>query len=137
MTQQPPDPYADLTGPATPPIEGLDTARLDVLRDLDPGDTTYLDRAIDNFEANSSAAMAALHEHVAADDAAAFRAVVHKIAGSALNLGAQDAGALARETEVVVERDGLAAAAALLPRLEPEMARARELLRRYQATYRA
>ena len=27
--------------PPTPPIEGLDTERLDMLRDLDPGDTTY------------------------------------------------------------------------------------------------
>ena len=29
--------------------EGLDRDRLDELRDLDPGDTTYLDRAIGNF----------------------------------------------------------------------------------------
>ena len=42
------------------------TGRLDELRDLDPGDTTYLDRAIGNFVANTPTTMGTIRAAVAA-----------------------------------------------------------------------
>ena len=121
--------------PPTPPIEGLDTERLDMLRDLDPGDTTYLDRAIANFERNSAEAVTTMREHAAEGDAAALKAAAHKIAGSALNLGVVDAGALARELELTAESTGVEAAVPLLDGVEASFAEGRRLLAQYQATY--
>ncbi len=121
--------------PPTPPIAGLDTERLDSLRDLDPGDTAYLDRAIGNFQVNSVAAVEAIRAAAAEGDAATLRARAHKIAGSALNLGVPRAGEAARALELASESGSTGGAAALLPELEESMAEGRALLLTYQATY--
>ena len=121
--------------PATPPIEGLDTARLDMLRDLDPGDTTYLDRAIDNFQRNSVEAVEAIRSHLLTGDLTALKAAAHKIAGSALNLGARRAGTSARALELAADTGSAQAAGILLAGLDETMGQARSLLRVYQATY--
>lgn len=119
----------------TPPIEGVDVERLDTLRDLDPGDTTYLDRAIGNFQVNSAAAVAAIHQAVAAGDVEALRARSHKIAGSALNLGLPRAGEAARAVEIASDTGTVEPAVRLLAELEDAMAEGRQLLLTYQATY--
>ncbi|MBU1800806.1 MAG: response regulator [Actinobacteria bacterium] len=121
--------------PPTPPIVGLDTDRLDMLRDLDPGDTTYLDRAIGNFQANSVTAEATITQLVAADDSDGLRAAAHKIAGSALNLGVPRAGAAARALEQVATTGTTRGAAELIGELHDAMAEGRRLLLAYQATY--
>lgn len=122
-------------GAPTPPIDGLDVARLDTLRDLDPGDTTYLDRAIGNFQRNSVEAVAVVREAVAAEDLDTVRARSHKIAGSALNLGAGRAGEAARAVEVAADSGSLGPVVPLLEELDEAMAEARTLLLAYQATY--
>ncbi len=119
----------------TAPIEGLDTARLDMLRDLDPGDTSYIDRAIGNFQANSVAAEGAIEDLVAAGDVAGLKAAAHKIAGSALNLGATRAGESARALELLADSGTALGAVDLLPELHHAMAEGRRLLLDYQATY--
>ena len=119
----------------TPPIAGLDTDRLDMLRDLDPGDTSYIDRAIANFQVNSVAAEAAIQDLVAGEDSAGLKAVAHKIAGSALNLGAPRAGESARALEQLADTDTTDGAVELLTELSEAMAEARRLLLAYQATY--
>ena len=121
--------------PPTDPIPGLDTVRLDMLRDLDPGDTTYIDRAIGNFQANSVAAESAIADFVAAGDTVGLKASSHKIAGSALNLGVHRAGEAARALEQLATDGTTDGADALLDELREAMAEGRRLLLDYQATY--
>ncbi|MDO9454870.1 Hpt domain-containing protein [Nocardioides sp.] len=121
--------------PATAPIDGLDVERLDSLRDLDPGDTTYLDRAIANFQVNSAAAVDAVREAAEAGDVATVKARSHKIAGSALNLGVPRAGEAARAVEIAADSGSVEPALPLLDEFEAAMAEGRELLLTYQATY--
>lgn len=121
--------------PATAPMSGLDVERLDTLRDLDPGDTSYLDRAIGNFQVNSVAAVDAIRTAVDAGDIDTVRARSHKIAGSALNLGAERAGAAARAVELQADALSLEGVTALLPELDAAMAEGRSLLLAYRATY--
>ncbi|WP_148614874.1 Hpt domain-containing protein [Nocardioides rubriscoriae] len=119
----------------TAPIAGLDVGRLDTLRDLDPGDTTYIDRAIGNFQVNSEAAVVAIRESVAAGDTAAVVARAHKIAGSALNLGCLRAGEAARAVELAADTGSVEPVVALLDELTDAMTEGRALLLAYQATY--
>ncbi|GAA4119911.1 hypothetical protein GCM10022215_22930 [Nocardioides fonticola] len=115
----------------------LDLTRLSMLRDLDPDDTVYLDRAIDNFVANCEAALEAMRAAVDARDAAALRAVAHKLAGGALNLGAMRAGEAVRSIEhLATDGDVEQAAARLIP-LEDHLDRAREALLAYRRSYQA
>lgn len=123
--------------PATPPMAGLDVERLDTLRDLDPGDTTYLDRAIGNFQVNSADAVEAIRAAIVDDDLVALKARSHKIAGSALNLGVPRAGEAARAIELAADTGSVGAAVPLLDELVDAMAQGRELLLAYQATYSA
>lgn len=122
--------------PATPPIPGLDVERLDSLRDLDPGDTSYLDRAIGNFQVNSADAVEAIRSAIDGDDLVSLKARSHKIAGSALNLGVPRAGEAARAIEIAADTGSVGAAVPLLDELVDAMAQGRELLLAYQATYR-
>ncbi|MFB9315026.1 Hpt domain-containing protein [Nocardioides plantarum] len=125
----------DGVGPAAPPPTGLDVERLDMLRELDPGDTSYLDRAIGNFQVNSDEAVTVIAAAVGAGDIATVKARSHKIAGSALNLGATRAGEAARRVEVAADSGSLAPVVPLLEELRESMAEGRELLLAYQATY--
>lgn len=121
--------------PPTPPIAGLDTERLDELRDLDPGSTAYLDRAIANFRRNSAAAPAAFAEVIAEGDAAQLRAAAHRLLGSALNLGAVVAVDPLRALEAHGDAGTTAGAEPLVPSADGALRRAREQLALYQATY--
>ena len=121
--------------PPTPPIDGLDVERLDMLRDLDPGDTTYLDRAIGNFRANSVTAVDPRRAPVLADDADAMRQAAHKLAGSALNLGVVRSAAAARALEWLGDAGTTEGALELVGPLVAALHEGRELLDSYQATY--
>jgi PAS domain S-box-containing protein len=123
--------------PVTPssPVDGLDLERLEMLRDLDPGNTTYLDRAIGNFMVNSRTGLDAIREAVVAGDAPGLRAAAHKLAGSALNLGVPFAGEAARQLEFLGDAGTVDGATELLPELEETMERARAALLAYQESY--
>jgi PAS domain S-box-containing protein len=121
--------------PPTAPIVGLDVERLDMLRDLDPGNTAYLDRAIGNFSVNSVAAVETIREHILAGDADKMRQASHKLAGSALNLGVQGAAAAARQIEWLGDAGTTDGALEFLAPLEKALEEGRALLRSYQATY--
>ncbi len=119
--------------PPTPAIAGLDTARLDELRDLDPGETTYLDRAIANFERNSARpARGAADAHRRRTTTASCGPSAHRLLGSALNLGASVAVEPLRAIEDLADRGTTESAGALLPALEGALRRAREQLVTYQ-----
>jgi PAS domain S-box-containing protein len=124
----PPTPDSEL-------LDGLARERLDELRDLDPGNTTYLDRAIGNFVANTPGTLDTIRAAADAGDAAALKQVSHKLAGGALNLGVTAAGRTAQEIELVADTGSTEGAAALVDRLEADLARGRAALRAYQETY--
>ena len=118
-----------------PPIEGLDQARLDELRDLDPGDTTYLDRAIGNFVTNTPTTLVTIREACDAGDAEAVKQVSHKLAGGALNLGVTPAGRIAQQIELAVENGSVDDAIGLVDRLAAALEEGRAALLAYQASY--
>jgi PAS domain S-box-containing protein len=116
-------------------LTGLELDRLDELRDLDPGNTAYLDRAIGNFVANTPETFETIAAAVASGDADTLKQVVHKLAGGALNLGVEAAGRTAQQIELVADTGSTAGAEELLPRLGEELERGRAALRAYQAAY--
>ncbi|MCR6033519.1 response regulator [Nocardioides sp. zg-579] len=119
------------------PVDGLDVERLDMLRDLDPGNTAYLDRAIGNFLANTGPAVDRLRELVAGDDVDGMRQAAHKLAGSALNLGVTDVGLTARELELLGDAGTTEGALPVLAALEAAVERGQRLLEGYRAGYSA
>jgi CheY-like chemotaxis protein/HPt (histidine-containing phosphotransfer) domain-containing protein len=114
---------------------GLELARLDELRDLDPGNTAYLDRAIGNFVKNTPVTFATIRDAVEAGDAPTLKQVSHKLAGGALNLGVTAAGRTAQQIELAADTGSTEGAVALLPRLEEALEQGRAALLAYQAAY--
>ena len=117
------------------PIEGLDEDRLDELRDLDPDNTAYLDRAIGNFVTNTPDTFETIREAFESGDAATLKAVSHKLAGGALNLGVTPAGRIAQQIELVADTGSTAAAGDLVEQLGKALEEGRHALREYQSTY--
>jgi CheY-like chemotaxis protein len=118
-------------------LEGLDVDRLEMLLDLDPGSTAYLDRAIGNFMANSVTGMEQIREAIEAGDAAALRQHSHRLAGGALNLGVTYAGEAVRLVEAISDEGTVEGAAELLPQVEEALERGRRALAAYQEDYRS
>ncbi|WP_298510094.1 response regulator [uncultured Nocardioides sp.] len=113
--------------------ERLDIDRLDELRELDdPGEGSYVDRAIRNFLGYAEQDLAAMTAAVDAGDAAELRAIAHRLAGAALNLGARSLGESARVVEEHAVSESLDEAAAALPVLAEELTRDLDALRAYQ-----
>ena len=122
---------------ATGDLEGLDLDRLEMLLDLDPGSTAYLDRAIGNFMTNSVTGMEQIREAIEAGDAAALRQSSHRLAGGALNLGVTYAGEAVRLIEAISDEGTVEGAAELLPQVEEALERGRRALAAYQEEYRS
>jgi CheY-like chemotaxis protein/HPt (histidine-containing phosphotransfer) domain-containing protein len=118
-----------------PALAGLVLDRLDELRDLDPGNTAYLDRAIGNFVANTPETLDRIRQAVADGDVAAVKQASHKLAGSALNLGVEAAGRAAQAIELLADTGALDGVDALVDRLDRELATGRAALGAYRATY--
>lgn len=121
--------------PVPSPDPDLDTHRLDELRDLDPGETAYLDRAIGNFLRNSAAVPEILRGHIAREDHLGLRNTAHKLLGSALNLGVRVAVEPLRAVEEQGEQGSVTTAEALLPALEVALETGCLQLTAYQRTY--
>jgi CheY-like chemotaxis protein len=121
--------------PRQDPIGDLDLDRLDELRDLDPGDTTYLDRAIGNFVANTPTTLATIRDACDSGDAEALKMVSHKLAGGALNLGVTPAGRIAQQIELVADTGSTQGAAELVDELEKALEAGRTAILAYQASY--
>ncbi|QIG42960.1 response regulator [Nocardioides anomalus] len=113
--------------------ERLEIARLSELRELDDGvGPSYIDRAIGNFLRSAVSDAEALTAAVSEGDPTAVRSFAHRMAGAALNLGAQALGTTAREVEERAVAGDVAGAAALLPRLGADLEADLEALRAYQ-----
>jgi CheY-like chemotaxis protein/HPt (histidine-containing phosphotransfer) domain-containing protein len=115
----------------------LDLDRLDMLRDLDPTSTTYLDRAIANFIARGPESVGTIRRAVADGNAEALTQAAHRLKGSALNLGMPAVGHLAYELEMLGDGGGTPVATDLLDSLEEALAQAVGRVREYQRSYQA
>ena len=124
-----------VTDEAAPALAGLDLSRLDELRDLDPGNTAYLDRAIGNFVANTPGTFETIRDAHDAGDATTLKQVVHKLAGGALNLGVTAAGRTAQQIELIADGGSTDGAGELVTRLGEELERGRAALQAYRAAY--
>jgi CheY-like chemotaxis protein len=113
----------------------LDLDRLEELRGLDDPDdgSSYVDRAIGNFLASAEGHVATLRTAGASGDSDQLRSVAHRLAGSALNLGAVSLGEGARQVEEDVINGLLDDAVAALPELTERMTADLEALRAYQS----
>jgi len=120
---------------ASCPIDGLATERLDELRDLDPDNTAYLDRAIGNFVCNTPTTLESIRQAIADEDPDTLKQVSHKLAGGALNLGVTAAGRTAQEIELVADAGSTSGAVDLTDQLERDLETGRNALLAYQATY--
>ncbi len=118
-------------------LAGLDTERLEMLLELDPDSTAYLDRAIGNFMHNSVAGLEQMREAIEAGDAAALRQSSHRLAGGALNLGVTYAGEAVRRLEAISDEGTTDGAAELLDEVAEALERGRQALAAYQAGYQA
>ncbi|GAA5019505.1 hypothetical protein GCM10023258_07180 [Terrabacter aeriphilus] len=110
--------------------DGLDRARLEELRDLEPGDPSLLLRFLDRFSDSARQRLAELVAAHAAGDAEAAGRIAHGLKGSASNLGASALAEVCREVEEQ-GADGRLADEALVARVERELARATEALDAY------
>ncbi len=117
------------------PVDGLATDRLDELRDLDPDNTAYLDRAIGNFVRNTPGTLETIRQAIADGDAEVLKQVSHKLAGGALNLGVMAAGRTAQQIELVADTGATAGAVELTDQLEIDLETGRTALLAYQASY--
>jgi PAS domain S-box-containing protein len=120
--------------PEPPYAARLDLDRLAELRELDdPGDgQSYVDRAIANFLGSAEDQVDAMGSAGDSGDIDQLRAVAHRLAGSALNLGAVALGEGARGVEELIVNGSVAeamtAVTALRERLEADL----DALRAYQ-----
>ncbi len=112
----------------------LDMDRLEELRGLDDPDdeSSYVNRAIGNFLGAAEGQLAAMEAAAASGDDVELRTVAHRLAGSALNLGAVALGEAARELEEHIMNGSLGDAVAALPELADRMATDLAALRAYQ-----
>ena len=125
-----------VTGNADAPgMDGLALERLDELRDLDPGNTAYLDRAIGNFVNNTPGTLEEIRRAIADSDVATLKQVSHKLAGGALNLGVTAAGRTAQQIELIADGGTAEGADALADQLEEQLDAGRRALRAYQAVH--
>jgi CheY-like chemotaxis protein len=123
--------------PEEPAGDVLDLGRLDMLRDLDPGNTSYLDRAIGNFDAASEESLEAIRAAVAAEDPTTLTYTAHRLKGSAQNLGLPRVGALAYDLELIGDSGTTQGAAARLAGLADALDEAVVAVRAYQRSYTA
>ncbi len=127
--------YSEVDEPASRVVDGVDLGRLDMLRDMDPGNTTYLDRAIGSFVTGAESGLAAIRGAVLSADADALRFSAHRLGGSAGNLGLVAARDAVCAIELLADSGTVDGTAPLLDAAEHEVARGRAQLLDYQATH--
>jgi CheY-like chemotaxis protein/HPt (histidine-containing phosphotransfer) domain-containing protein len=113
----------------------LDPARLEELRELEPGDPSLLLRFIDRFGEGSRHRIGELREAHSAGDADAQGRIAHGLKGSAANLGAVLLADVCKQVEDLGAA-GRLADEALVARVEDEVDRATRALEGYAARLR-
>ncbi len=115
-------------------VDGVDLSRLDELRELDPGGTTYLETAITNFLGRLEVHVAELHAAADSGDAAALKLSAHSLAGSCANLGLVAAREHLGAIELLAHADATDGAATMLRVVEEDLASGRASLLDYLTT---
>jgi PAS domain S-box-containing protein len=118
-----------LPAPASDLANLLDHELIEGLRELqteDHGD--LLGALIDIFEVDSHEQIGVLRAAIASNDLLGVGRAAHRLRGSSANLGAVELAARCAELEALSNGGSLADAAALLGRIEHELARARQAL---------
>jgi len=101
----------------------LDRSRLDLLRQIGPGDGALLTRLMDAFLVGAPALLADLGEAVNEDNGPVVGRTAHELRGAAGNLGAQGVVTLCAELEELNTSDRLDDGPELMTRLTIEMDR--------------
>jgi len=116
---------ARFSGTAPPPESAAAAPAFDESAALEyaGGDRELLAELLGIFAADGAGHLRALHEAMAASDAAALMRTAHTLKGSLLVLGAGTAAALAGELEALGRDGRLEGAPAVLAALEPELQR--------------
>lgn len=119
------------------PAAPLDHDRLTMLRELRPGDTSYLDRAIGNFLERRSGVVSTVSRTIEERDPVALVAAAHALRGSAGNLGLPVVADIAATLEELGRGASTAGSAALLERLVLALDDACAALAEYREWYQS
>ena len=103
-----------------------DRAAIDSLLDL--GGPELLSKLAETFSGETSSALSALREAVAASDAQFVKSIAHTLKGSSGSMGAQRMSAICAELQDVGASGDLPSVPGLLERLEEEFGRVRAAL---------
>lgn len=98
----------------------IDPATIATLRELSPGDDSFLREIIGIYLHDSPVRIAEIRTGIATSDAALLTRAAHSLKGSSGNFGALRLQAASKEVEQLANEGRVAEAAALLPRLEAE-----------------
>lgn len=112
-------------------VDGVDLDRLDMLRDMDPKSTAYLERAIGNFDSNLDGHLADLRTAVLRRDAPALKMAAHRLSGSCGNLGLVAASESVAGLELLADSGSTEGASDLMPPAELDVLHARVRLLDY------
>ena len=101
----------------------LDPKAIASLRDLNPGDDSFLRDLIQIYLADSPQRIAEMEEGLSRKDSRKLTIAAHSLKGSSANFGANTLRALSEKIEHLGKQDALADAQVHLPALREEFAR--------------
>ncbi len=107
----------------------LDPATIATLRELSPGDDSFLSEIIGIYLNDSPGRIAEIRTGIATNDAKMVTRAAHSLKGSSGNFGAARLHAASRDIEQFANQERLGEAAAILPRLEAEYQKVATALR--------
>jgi len=107
----------------------LDPATIATLRDLSPGDDSFLREIIGIFLKDSPSRIADIRTGIAVNDAKAVARAAHSLKGSSGNFGAMRLQAASKDIEQLANQERLGEAANVLPHLETEYQKVADALK--------
>lgn len=107
----------------------LDPATIDSLRDLSPGDDSFLREIIGIFLKDSPVRIADIRTGIAVNDAKMVARAAHSLKGSSGNFGATRLQAASKDLEQLANQERLGDAATVLPQLETEYQKVADALK--------
>ena len=104
-------------------MTSLDPRAIEELRELNPGDDSFLRDLIQIFLEDTPRRIAEIKTALAAGDSRTLTIAAHSLKGSAANFGAHHLRALCERVELCGKQDALDAVPGQLPALEVEFGR--------------
>jgi histidine phosphotransfer protein HptB len=104
-------------------VSSLDPEAIAALRDLNPGDDSFLRDLIQIYLADSPQRIAEIEEALAQGDSRKLTVAAHSLKGSSANFGATALRAVSEAMELLGKREAVAEAGGHLPALKEEYAR--------------